>query len=123
MNTHGHVIYDGRIVGHIEYYGSSDRFATRFYDTEQEVMANWRTSPAAVCKCPSPPCTVRLYDGYGHGTYFPSLACLKCHAITGITSASDSDEEVEVEGHPLGKEFETENVKWNKATYEEQERA
>jgi hypothetical protein len=112
-NAYGHVVHDGKIAGHFEYYGSTDVCSSIFYDTEKEVSDNWRSGRQAVCTCGEPPVDVLLWNDYGGGSYYPSQACFRCHAITGprdINSVWDAGLD-SVDGHPLGPEYETEWAK------------
>jgi hypothetical protein len=110
-NTHGQVIHDGNVVGHIEYYGSSSCVPPRFFDTYAEVDEHWRTWPQAECTCGQPPVPVLIWVEYGSGYHWPSDACLICHVITGLRSSYDEPLDIDEwpkDGHPLGEEHETE---------------
>jgi len=109
-NVEGQVIHDGKVVGYFEYYGSSSIAPTAFFDTWDEVWQHWRTMPEATCTC-GKAVSVMLYTEYGGGSYWPSEACLTCHAITGIRCGYDEPLDINEwpkDGHPLGDEHQTE---------------
>ena len=112
MNVEGQVIHDGKIVGYFEYWGSSDYVPSKFYDTWAEVWNHWRDRAEATCTCGQSPVKVILWNEYGTGNHFPCEACLTCHAITGETRNHPDRDLLETsDEHPLGPEFETDNVR------------
>lgn len=106
-HAQGEVIRDGKRLGFFEYNGTCDFAIPVFYDTLEEVMANWRNQPKVACTCGKPPVDVILYADYGGGGYYwPAQACLDCHVLLGtldtMSVMDETNDEYPKDGHPSG---------------------
>lgn len=70
----GEVIYDGTVVGLVEYNGTSDVMKKDIHATPEALHAGWRKACTHKCTCGRPPVVVTLYSSYGDGFYWRALA-------------------------------------------------
>jgi len=71
---------DGKIL-YYEYNGTTDVVIDKLYETQDEVLENWRKYPDANCGCGNDE-PVRIMSTYGDGFAWDGRACRNCYAIT-----------------------------------------
>lgn len=106
-HSSGEVITNGEVIGWFEYNGTSDITIPMFYDTQEEMSANWRSDNWRECICDKlgmkDERPVTLYAHYGGGFHWQSKACFHCKTITGA-DAYDDFANNHFNGDPLGRQ-------------------
>lgn len=90
-NAVGRVYVQYAVRAYFEYDGCNDFCLSPLYQTQSELMKNWRSGRKVRCVCGKLPIDVTLHNDYGGGRYWPGKACLACMAIVdGFEEPTDS---------------------------------
>lgn len=94
-HSSGSVVFhkDG-LVMHCEYDGTSDIMIPALWDTEEEMIDNWRTFNRKKCSCGNFE-PVTIYSNYGGGFDWEGEACRTCKAINNDHLESGWKEDLE----------------------------
>lgn len=88
-HSNGQVIENGVTVGWFEYDGTADVTIPIFYDTEEEMLKNWRSGSWRLCDCEKlgmkdeRVVTLYVHNGGEWGFHWKSKACFHCKTIIG----------------------------------------
>lgn len=81
-HAQGRVKFPSGNIGYLEYNGTSDVMLPNIYESEEEMLKNWRKQEWKFCKDKNHThIDVEVATSYGGGFSWPAKACVECNII------------------------------------------
>lgn len=81
-HSQGRVKFPSGNIGYLEYNGTTDVMLPNIYETEEELLKNWRKQNWKSCSNKQHThIDVEIATSYGDGFYWKSKACVECNCL------------------------------------------